>query len=257
LCDIIDARGRKIRSAEKWRLLQPGSIPPFGNGPMLYRRAVFEAVGGYRKECEFWEDHDLIIRMSAVTRIMILPFAVYQVRQSRLSTRFVSEQDRVERALDRMYRSRERIEQNRSYDDLLRRAGGKNDKLHPMVFVSLGSIVLWGGGRPRLFRRLLDRGALSGNLRSLIALVWTAWASLGPSSLRAFIRTLLLWRQLRAARVVRTDEPLLWVGGGHKSPEQITDVPTEGRHIGAPSAQLSLSSEQLRPKSRRQQQQGR
>src|SRR5215210_1130681 len=87
LYDIIDANGRRIRRAEPWRLIQPGSIPPFGNGPMMYRRQVFESAGGYRKACEFWEDHDLILRMAAITRVMVLPHAIYQVRQSSTSTR--------------------------------------------------------------------------------------------------------------------------------------------------------------------------
>jgi len=119
LYDIIDASGQQIREPEAWRLIHPGSVPPFGNGPLMYRREVFDEVGGYRRECEFWEDHDLIIRMSAVTRIMILPHAVYQVRQSPVSTRFASEQGRVERALDLMYRCRQRLDEHRGYDDLL------------------------------------------------------------------------------------------------------------------------------------------
>ena len=84
--------GRKIRGPEAWRLVQPVSVPPFGNGPLMYRREVFDQVGGYRKQCEFWEDHDLIIRMRPVTTIMIVPHSVYQVRQSPVSTRFASEQ---------------------------------------------------------------------------------------------------------------------------------------------------------------------
>jgi len=262
LYDIIDAEGRKIRSAEKWRLLQPGSIPPFGNGPMLYRKSVFEAVGGYRKECEFWEDHDLILRMSRITTIMILPFSIYQVRQSRVSTRFASEQDRVERALDLMYRSRERIEQNRSYEDLLHAPARKDDKLNPMVFVSLGSNVLWAGGRPKLFGRLLARGALGFNLRSLKALVWTAWASLQPHSLRVFIRTLLLGRQLRAGRAVRTDRPVPWPGPVRLGPERSASTATDAHlYPGSGSATFPSRSdpnpEQVRPKAHRQQQHSR
>ena len=252
LYDIIDADGRKIRSAEKWRLLQPGSIPPFGNGPMLYRRDIFEAVGGYRQQCEFWEDHDLILRMSAATRIMILPFSIYQVRQSRVSTRFASEQDRVERALDRMYRSRERIENGRPYDDLLDGTPGGHEKLRPMVFVSLGSVALWAGGRPRLFKRLLSRGALGFNLRSFNALVWTAWASLEPHSLRLFIRALLLGRQLRASRIVRTDRPIVWSGPNGLS----TDRSAARRDLmSAVPASPGAAPEQVRPEPHRQRQQ--
>ena len=210
LFDIIDPESRIVRGPEPWRLRQRASVPPFGNGPLTYRREVFDRVGGYRAECEFWEDNDLILRMAAVTTIMVLPYSVYQVRQARVSNRLLSEQQRVERAVDLMYRARARLDQGLPYDDLLRSALPDDRKVSPQVFVSLGSIVLWAGGRPRLFKRLLSRGALGFDRRSLAALVWTAWGSVEPHSLRGFIRLLLLGRKLRTRRMTRAGGPILW-----------------------------------------------
>jgi glycosyltransferase involved in cell wall biosynthesis len=227
LFDIINPEGRIVRGAEPWRLKQPASVPPFGNGPLTYRHEVFDQVGGYREECEFWEDNDLILRMAAVTRIMVLPYSIYQVRQARVSNRLSSEQQRVERAVDLMYRARKRLEQNQSYEDLLRSGLADDRKVDPQVFVSLGSITLWAGGRPRLFKRLLSRGALGYNRRSLAALVWTAWASAEPHTLRAFIRLLLLGRKVRTSAKVRTADPVLW-------PALRTSIPTPA--VSKPSA---------------------
>ena len=210
LYDIIDASGRQIRGPEAWRLVHPASVPPFGNGPLMYRREVFDQVGGYRKQCEFWEDHDLIIRMGSVSKIMIVPHAVYKVRQSPVSTRFASEQRRVERALDLMYRCRERLEQQRAYDDLLDAPAADDARIDPRAFISIGSMALWSGGKPRLFHNLLRRGDLQFNVRTLGALVWTAWASIEPRSLRAFIRSLLLGRRMRASFSVKTNGPVTW-----------------------------------------------
>jgi glycosyltransferase involved in cell wall biosynthesis len=210
LYDVIDASGAKIRGPEAWRLIRPVSAPPFGNGPLMYRREIFDEVGGYRKQCEFWEDHDLIIRMSAVSTIMVVPHSVYQVRQSPVSTRFASEQRRVERALDLMYRCRERLEDHRPYDDLLDASTDENAEIDPRVFISVGSTALWSGGKPRLFRRLLKRGHLGPDFRTLSAMIWTGWASLEPRSLRAFIRLLLLARRARASLAVKTTGPLRW-----------------------------------------------
>ena len=210
LFDLIDPTGRIVRGPELWRLRQPASVPPFGNGPLTYRREVFDEVGGYREECEFWEDNDLILRLAAVTGVMVLPYSVYQVRLGRVSNRLSSEQLRVERAVDLMYRARTRLEQGRSYDDLLRSALPDDRKVNPHVFVSLGSITLWAGGRPRLFKRLLSRGALGFDRRSLAALVWTAWAATEPHSLRAFIRLLLAGRKLRTSAVMHIDGPVSW-----------------------------------------------
>jgi glycosyltransferase involved in cell wall biosynthesis len=210
LYDIIDAAGRKIRGPEAWRLVHSASVPPFGNGPLMYRREVFEEVGGYRRQCEFWEDHDLIIRMGSVSTVMIVPHAVYQVRQSPVSTRFASEQHRVESALDLMYRCRDRLERHLAYDDLLDSAMAADAKIDPRVFISIGSMALWSGGKPRLFRRLVSRGGLRFDFRTLSALVWTGWARAEPQSLRAFIRSLLLGRRLRASFNMNTTGPVAW-----------------------------------------------
>lgn len=210
LFDIIDPSGRIVRGPELWRTRQPASVPPFGNGPLTYRREVFDRVGGYRQECEFWEDNDLIIRMAAVTKIMIVPQAVYQVRQAPVSNRLISSQKRVESAVDLMYRARARLERGLPYDDLLKSPMLEDRKVLPQVFVSLGSITLWAGGRPRLFRRLLRRGDLGFDRKSLAALVWTAWAAVEPHSLRAFIRLLLFRRRLAMGLTQRTEEPILW-----------------------------------------------
>jgi len=213
LADVIDAKGRIIRPAETWRLLHPRMVPPFGNGPMMYRQEVFESVGGYRAECEFWEDHDLILRMAAATRIMVLPYAIYGVRQSTGSTRIASNRERVENAIDLMYRSRERVLQDRSYEDLLRSPLQAGTKIDPRVFISIGSMELWAGGRPRFFSRLLRRGKLRLDYRSLSALVWTAWAALEPHTLRGFMRGLLLARNFRGPPVARNNEPVPWPSG--------------------------------------------
>lgn len=210
LYDIIDPRGRIVRGPELWRLRQPSSVPPFGNGPLTYRREIFDRVGGYREECEFWEDNDLILRMAKVTKIMVLPYSVYQVRLARASNRLSSAQLRVERAVDLMFQARERLDRGQAYDDLLRTLQGEDRKVNPHVFVSLGSITLWAGGRPRLFKRLLRRAELGCDRRSLTTLVWTAWASLEPHSLRAFMRLLLLGRKFRTRDLLRIRDPILW-----------------------------------------------
>jgi len=244
LYDIIDGSGRKIRGPEAWRLLHPASAPPFGNGPLMYRREIFDEVGGYRRECEFWEDHDLIIRMAAVTPIMIVPHAIYQVRQSPVSTRAASEQRRVERAVDLMYRCRERLDEHRPYDDLLEEPVDLDAKVDPRVFISGGSMTLWSGGRPRLFRRMLRRGKLEPNLRTMSALVWTAWASAEPRSLRIFIRSLLLGRRLRARFSVETTKPVRWtppIGFANRDETTKRSMRTDrslksGRIYGTPTA---------------------
>jgi len=178
LCDIIDVSGRKVRDPEIWRLARRSVFVPFAHGAMMYRRDVFERVGGYRKECEYWEDQDLVLRMAAETNVAVIPEALYCVRQSTTSTRVASEQERLERAVDLMYRSMTRTAEGGSYDDLL--AQPVPEKLDPRVFVAVGSVHLWSSGRPRLFRRFLRRARLSFDSMTLAAALWTLWASISP-----------------------------------------------------------------------------
>lgn len=209
LYDIIDDSGRIVRRPEQRRLFRRAAFPPFGNGPLMYRREIFDKVGGYRKACEFWEDQDLIIRMAAITKVMVIPHSVYRMRQSPTSTRVVSEQGRLEQAIDLMYRSRAAFEHSGNYEAVLTEPNLRA-KVDPRVFIALGSITLWAGGRPRLFKRFLERARLSSDFTSFCAFVWTGWASLSPSTLRIFMRLLVAMRNASGPRRIATDAPVYW-----------------------------------------------
>jgi hypothetical protein len=146
--------------------------------------------------------------MAGIAKVMVIPRALYRVRQSSTSTRFGAEQDRIEESLDRMYRCIARIEEGRGYDDLLSQSTG--DKLDPRVFLSHGSVLLWAGIRPRIFRRFLKRAKLSFDAKTAATAVWMAWASVSPATLRKFLLFLLAARNSAASGKIPTDRPLLW-----------------------------------------------
>jgi hypothetical protein len=213
LCEIIHSDGRKIRGPEPWRLVRRSPFVPFAHGAMMYRQSVFDRVGGYRSECVYWEDLDLVTRMSAVCDVLVMPTALYQVRQSSGSTRFNAGQEQFEESLDLMYRCLDRLAQGKSYEDLLGKAKPADGKIDPRAYISLGSVTLWAGQRPHLFKRLLNRGELTGDFRSASALVWTAWASLSPTTLRSFLRLLFVARNSFAASRIHKGEPVVWTPG--------------------------------------------
>jgi hypothetical protein len=208
--DLIDASGRKTREPEVWRLARSSVFVPFPHGAMMYRREIFDRAGGYREQCEYWEDQDLVVRMAAIADVMVVPWPLYMVRQSTVSTRVSCNHDRLERALDAFYRATDLLKEGEDYDSLLERRDSSARKLDPRVFIAEGSLHLWVGGKPRLFRRLLSRGSLSWNARSLSTLVWTLWASASPSSLRAFLNFLLTTRNRLASGSFPVDRPVLW-----------------------------------------------
>ena len=200
-CDVIGAEGQTVRGSDLWRLTRKSWFVPFAHGSVLFRRELFRKAGGYRDECAFWEDQDLFVRMLALpgVRIAALPRTLYRVRYSSVSTRVASDQERVERAVDLMYRSVDRLSAGRLYDDLLRSSDANG--IDPRVFIATGSLALWANGRPKLFRRLLAKGHLTPDFRTISALAWTAWASLNPASLRLFLKFLLNMRNAFAPAV--------------------------------------------------------
>lgn len=209
LCNIIDGDGRTIRGPDYCRLRRTSWFAPFTHGSIMYRREHFDRVGGYREPCEYWVDQDFVLRISAQTRVVTIPLPLYKHRQSRVSTRLASDSDRVERAVDLMYRSMGQLNRGRSYEELLRTRPTAG-KIDPRVFISLGSLVLWAGGKPRLFRRMLARADLRFNFSTASALVWTAWASLGPASLRAFMGVLARLRNMVASKQGSTETAVDW-----------------------------------------------
>lgn len=220
LLDIIDDRGRRIRSPDYWRLARKSAFVPFAaHGSIMFRRAIFDAVGGYRPECEYWEDQDLVMRMAAAAPVWVIPEPLYRIRQWARADVATQDRTSVENAVDLLYRCVARIEQRRAYDDLLKHSRSHQpDLVDPRVFISSGSKLLWTGGRPKVFGRLLKRGRLRFDRASAMALVWTAWAAVSPATLRLAIRGVLWARNARASGV-RDSEPFTW------SPDRVPETP--------------------------------
>lgn len=210
LCDMIDSEGAIFRPPEAWRIFRHSPFVPFAHGAMMYRREVFERLGGYREQCVYWEDQDLVVRMAAKGRVMVIPRPLYQVRLWTKNTRIASDPDQLEQAIHKMYGATDRLGERRGYEDLLAAKQG-SDKVDPRAFIALGCVKLWAGGRPRLFRRLLKRGQLSLDKRSASALIWAAWASASPSTLRHFMTFLLKVRNRASSRAAIGDAPVEWV----------------------------------------------
>jgi len=209
LCDVIDADDRHLRNPEYWRLARSSCYAPFPHGSMTYRRELYDRSGGYRAESEYWEDQDLILRMARLARVAIIPEALYRNRLTLGSTRVTSDQQRVERAIDLMYRSISAYEEQGEYEAVVAGDAPRPDKFDPRVFIASGSLILWAGGRPNVLGRLLGRGRLRPDLRTLVALVWASWADLSPGSLRAVLKLLLRWRN-RVDRIDHLSGPVYW-----------------------------------------------
>jgi glycosyltransferase involved in cell wall biosynthesis len=211
MCETIDSGGMHIRGAEVWRLTRNSWFTPFPHGSMMFRRSLYDSLGGYRDECEYWEDLDFVLRASRQTRILVFPRPLYRYRQSQVGTRLASDQKRVEAALDLRYRSIDRVRQKRTYDDLLLAGPVSDDeRVDPRVFLSLGLLAVWSGGRKGLFGRLFQRSRVRFDRTSAMAAASVLWTTVSPGTLRAFLNVMSALRNRLAKPKLSPNEPFEW-----------------------------------------------
>ena len=204
----IDECGRYVRPGDYWKLVRKTPLAAFSHSSIMFRKAAFDAVGGYRPEADYWEDLDLYLRMAARGRVVIIPDTLSTVRHSRVSTKFRTDQTVAEQAFDLMYRATAAYWQGADHRQVAPPADGQ--KLHPLSFVTFASTLLWAGHRPHIFRRMWRCGDLRCNSVSAHALLWAAWATISPKSLRLVLRSLLHLRNIIARPMLRSKEAIEW-----------------------------------------------
>jgi glycosyltransferase involved in cell wall biosynthesis len=199
LFDGIDEAGRVVRPPDCWRLTRPSPFAPFAHSSIMFRKDAFLAVGGYREQAEYWEDLDLYFRLALKGRLLVVPETLTSVRHSSISTRLRDDQERVEDAVDLMFRAAEAFWRGEDHEQVIRAGPRGGRKLHPRTFVSRGSTSLWAGRSPHVLGRMLRRSRFRADKASLQALVWAVWSEAFPRTLRGFIQLVLRLRN-RAAR---------------------------------------------------------
>jgi len=222
LCEIIDADGRPVRPADPWRLINPSPLAPFTHGTIMFRRDLFERLGGYDESLNFWEDIDLCLRMARAAPVLVIPEALYVVRLSATSTRLTTPRSEVEAAYDQMFRYLAAYRRGRVLEPGARDgAQVAGDRIAPQAMILMASPCLWAGRSPRIFRRLLSRGALKWDRASAAALGWGLWAAISPASLRTSLRLLNNARNATARRRLAGAAFVEWQTGPHPEQEQL------------------------------------
>jgi hypothetical protein len=129
----------------------------------MVRRDAFDQIGGYRSECDFWEDADLYSSRWR-TRPAAHPAGLsLSAPGSGVSTRLVSPPRAVERSIDNFYRS--------IGGSVAGVAADGEAEISPRLFLSLGSLRLWAGESPAVLGQIWRRSALSGTLET-----WRFWS---------------------------------------------------------------------------------
>ena len=186
----IDVDGHIVHPPNLWRLAFPTSFAPMCHSSIMFRRSAFEAVGGYRKSADCWEDLDLYWRLSRRGRILVIPEVLTRYRYSRISLRERARADSLEQSLERMYRSVARYRTHGEYESLLdgRDEAADGRRVHPRIFVARSWTRVWSGKRSIVFGQMLRRARFGLDLASVQSFAFVLWASVSPKSLRLVLQ---------------------------------------------------------------------
>ena len=184
LCDGIDASGRVVRPRDRWRLVRNSRYIPFPHGSAMFRRDVFDRVGGY-DNTPGGEDQQLFSQMAKHGRVLTLPDVLYSYRyHSNNATLFNGL-----RAVG---------ENHSSNGDLL------------AAFYMLGAMRLWAGEAPQLLEPMLEKNSFKWDPRSLMIFTSALWGHVSPLTLKVFLRASIKVRDLLASTIVKDGKPYEW-----------------------------------------------
>jgi hypothetical protein len=212
LWEGIDAAGRLVRPRDRWRLVRRSSFAPFPHGSIMFRREAFDAVGGYRAACTYWEDLDLYLRMAARGRILVVPAPLYCYRFHAGSTIGGEIGVEEERAAQFMLRCLAARRAGADYRALVPEEGGAHDRprLSPATLYFLATRRLWAGHSPGILRRLPRLAMGRPTPLWLGLLVLATVGDLSPRAVRWALRGFIRLRDALAGVAIRDGRPVEW-----------------------------------------------
>src|SRR5688572_12686114 len=184
LCNGIDAAGREVRPRDRWRLVRRSSYIPFPHGSAMFRREVFDRVGGY-DDAPGAEDQKLFSKMVVQGRVVTLSDVLYSYRyHSNNATLFNGI-----RAIG---------EDHSNNGDAL------------AAFYMLGAMRLWAGEPPKLLEPMREKKWSKWDVKSWMIFTSALWGHVSPVSLKLFLRGSIRVRDLVASTIVKDGKPYEW-----------------------------------------------
>jgi hypothetical protein len=180
----------------------------------MIRKRAFEACGGYDPELPLATDVDLIVRIAAHGRVLVIPEALYRYRYNP----------------DGLTNST-RIEEITLAKHLLRRSiavhgDGRRDGVPseaaadappPSTVANAlyyqGAMRLWAGQRPKILAEAIRSDARELSPAWMRTLAFAAWGSVSPGSLRAALRAGIRVRDAAAGAWLDDGKPVEWRPG--------------------------------------------
>jgi glycosyltransferase involved in cell wall biosynthesis len=190
LAEGIDREGRPVRRRDRWRVVRRSPYIPFPHGSIMFRREVFDRIGGYSSHAEGMEDQDLVHRMRAHGRVVTLPDVLYRYRYHTRNASITVDDSPgaawgwtagTSRAASRAY--------------------------------TRGAMRLWAGDPPDVLREIASPAARTWHPRYAVMLAWAVWAQVHPASLRRFLYGLTALRDRLCGLLLRDGVAYEWRSG--------------------------------------------
>ena len=200
LSNGIDSSGRQVRPRDRWRLLRRSPFPPFPHGSVMFRRSVFEEVGGYSERSVGWEEHELFLRMSRKGQIVVVPDVLYSYRYHVDSATLEFSRAEARQIAELRSRCIAELRAGRDYQQLLDGPlqGRVSQRSATAALYTNAAMRLWAGHSPKMLVSILAGPERVWNLQRMLLLLWAAWAATSPGSLRALMRLIIRVRDLLA-----------------------------------------------------------
>ena len=211
LSEVITSDGQRVQPRDRWRLSRR-SIQPCTHGSMMFRREVFDAVGGYREECAGWEDYDLLLRIKQKGRVFILNDALYQHRCQINSISARASVMRVAQAMSLRQLSLTELSGERHHGLRLIQKQNHGQDLEALAeaLYRMGYIRLWAGQSPQILNLVYEHKVFGLRPRLLRTLVLATWGTISHRSLRLFIRSVIKTRDFLASFYIKDGGMYEW-----------------------------------------------
>lgn len=167
--ELIDRSGRVIRRACAYQL--SGAAPPMAHASIMFRRAAFDAVGGYRPGTDYYEDQDFCRRMASAGRLLVINRPLVQVRFAGQHSRLRDDRLHVLRQIDHQFA-------------IPVAARDSGNRISPMAFYSLASLATLNLDRPHLLGLMAQYGRFDRPLVAGLIMVLITIAEISPGLAR-------------------------------------------------------------------------
>jgi glycosyltransferase involved in cell wall biosynthesis len=212
LSDGITTDGRYVLPVDRWQLARRSNLQPCAHGSIMFRREIFDQVGGYREECAGWEDFDLFSRIRQKGRIFVLTDALYHYRYQVNSIMGRTTVRHVEQVIC--------LEQP-CWAEI--NAGGNNERAHTKKKSSgidlealadslyrVGFQRLLSGQPPKILSAVYQYKVFGLRPRFLRTLVLATWGAVSHKSLRLFLRSYFRGRDFLGSCYLTGGEMYEW-----------------------------------------------